>query len=595
MFGKFDLISSVSELKETNDGVSESQFLQVTSLADITGTSFTRSNIVFNFETNGNQWIDLSESFFRIRMTLSTARNTVANNQLLYSDGLAPAMNMGGGLFNMIQCEINDRVVSRIDNFVPQTDALMCRMSRTKSDIESNIGAPLWHPEFGVRQSIVCDNRPIDGAADIRHKHGKTYKLQDTITLAGLGTSGDATFTIAAPTAGPPAFTTVTITSADAANRSASSIGSRFKVGDVVELSGLTAQVGVCRGTVLSVGLPAGAAGTGALVAIIIRAAMAENLGAAVAVNVLPAGAFINIYRPFDNTQDFGNAGGEAFEFLWQPPLSIFQVPHAMPSNLRYRITLTPNQNYQVACVENRSLNALVPQPPDANNYVTGYKLIMDQMNLYVRTYRHTSTDNLRFILDLTSYNCQSELISGNALSQKNFDVAASTTHLIVAYQSSLAGSDNSLPPTKLLMNPINDAYNLDLTRFYLTYAGVAYPQPDGDSSFFNDSNVLANTNTNTGISIDYTTWPYLQGLISSGSYRDSGGWESYANWKSKGPCSIFKTSKDERSQSTRVVVNNSFANNQPNRNLLLFNVFKQVCEISIENAKVSSVQLTDR
>jgi hypothetical protein len=595
MFGKFDLISSVSELKETNNGISESQFLQVTSLADITGTSFTRSNIVFNFETNGNQWIDLSESFFRIRMSLTTGRNTAADNQLLYSDGLAPAMNMGGGLFNMIQCEINDRVVSRIDNFVPQTDALMCRMSKTKSAIESNIGVPLWHPEFGVRQSIVCDNRPIDGAADIRHKHGKTYKLQDTITLAGLGTSGDASFTIAAPNAGPPAFTTVTITSADAANRSAAVIGARFKVGDVVELSGLTAQVGVCRGTVLSVGLPAAAAGTGALVTIIIRAAMAENLGGAVAVNPLPAAAFINIYRAFDNTQDFGNGGGESFEFLWQPPLSIFQVPHAMPANLRYRITLTPNQNYQIACVENRSLRALAPNPPDANNYTTGYKLIMNQMNFYARTYRHTSTDNLRFILDLTSYNCQSEIVTGNSLSQKNFDVAASTTHLIVAYQSTLSGSDNSVPPTKLLMNYTNDAYNLDLSRFFLTYAGQAYPQPDMDPEFNNDTNVSTNANTVLGNTIDYTTFPYVQGLISNGTYREDGGWESYANWKSKGPIWIWAVNKDERSQATRVQVNNSFVNNQANRNLLLFNVFKQVCEISIENAKVSGVQLTDR
>jgi len=103
MHSRFDLKTSTNELKETNDGISETDFLQVTSLADITGTSFTRSNIVFNFETNGNQWVDLSESFFRIRMSLTTGRNTVIHNQLLYSDGLAPAMNMGGGLFTMIQ------------------------------------------------------------------------------------------------------------------------------------------------------------------------------------------------------------------------------------------------------------------------------------------------------------------------------------------------------------------------------------------------------------------------------------------------------------------------------------------------------------
>jgi hypothetical protein len=266
-----------------------------------------------------------------------------------------------------------------------------------------------------------------------------------------------------------------------------------------------------------------------------------------------------------------------------------------MPSNLRYRITLTPNQNYQIACVENRSLNALAPQPPDANNYVTGYKLVLDQMNLYVRTYRHTSTDNLRFILDLDSYNCQSESVIGNSLSQKNFDVAASTTHLIVAYQSTLAGSNNTFPPTKLLMDCTNDAYNLDTTRFFLTYAGKSYPSPDQDSVFGNSTNITTGQNTLLGESVDYYSWPYIQSMIAANTYDNIGGWESYANWKSKGPIVVVATNKDERSQATRVQINNSFVAPQATRNLLLFNIFKQVCEISIETAKVSSVQLTDR
>jgi hypothetical protein len=588
MHSRFDLKTSTNELKETNDGISETDFLQVTSLADITGTSFTRSNIVFNFETNGNQWVDLSESFFRIRMSLTTGRNTVIHNQLLYSDGLAPAMNMGGGLFNMIQCEINDRVVSRIDNFVPQTDALMCRLNKSKSAIESNVGAPLWHHDFGVRQAIVCDNRDISGSADIRFKHGKTFKLSDVITVGTLGDANAMTFELKTLTAGPPA---TIILEAKSLGISASVVAAKFGIGSVVEIVGLTGQVlAAVRGTVT-----AGAVSIdGKTASIVLRASMAENLEV-VGANVLPAGAYINIYKPFDNSSDHGYAGGKNFEFLWQPPLSIFQVPHAMPSNLRYRITLTPNQNYQLACVENRSFNNLTPQPPDANNYATGYKLTLQQMNLYVRTYRHTSTDNLRFILDLTSYNCQAENVSNNALSQKNFDVAASTTHLVVAYQPTEAGADNKYPPTKLLMNTANDAYNLDLTRYFITFAGKSYPSPDQDASFFNDSNTTTGLNTNLGNSQDFYAWPYLQSVISAGTMGDATGWESYAIWKSKGPALVHSVNRDERSQATRVVVNNSFVNPQANRNLLLFNIFKQVCEISIENAKVSMVQLTDR
>ena len=101
---KFNLIETVEGLDSLNDGVSECDYMQVTSLADIAGANFVRSQIVYNWETAGNIWTSPSESFFRFRMSFQTA----AGAQLEAKNDIAPSMNCCAGLFSTIQLEMND-------------------------------------------------------------------------------------------------------------------------------------------------------------------------------------------------------------------------------------------------------------------------------------------------------------------------------------------------------------------------------------------------------------------------------------------------------------------------------------------------------
>ena len=541
---KFNLIETVEGLDTLNDGVSECDYMQVTSLADIAGANFVRSQIVYNWETAGNIWTSPSESFFRFRMSFQTA----AGAQLEAKNDIAPSMNCCAGLFSTIQLEMNDRVVSRLDNYVQQVDSVATRLFKNKSMIESSNGIDVYSPAFEKRMGIICKPTQIVGSESTNPQNslgcGSMYYL----------VSGDLIIANTDTLASAAAQLSIVST---AANVSRSNV---VKPGDIIELTNDDAKV--YRGSVVSVISSADGLTTTINIA---SGQTFPTIGAAAII----VGRSLRVYSPI-HSQDFPRAAKD-IELLWQPPISFFNVQHYLPPNARYRLTLTPNQNYKVACVE-----SVVDKKAG-----TDYDVLVNQANLYIRTYRGDSYDAGNFLLDLTSINVQSELVPSNNLTQKNFDVSPSTTHLIVAYQQSSAGSDTKYSASKFIMDPRNIDVNMDVTRFFLNFAGKNYPQPDLDATFVDGK--------------DYYTWAYMQAVIGGGMYPDVGGTETYEQWKQKGPLFIYAVNRDGRSQATRVQVNQSFVTALAGRNLLLMNVFKQVCKVSIANAKVQMVELSDR
>jgi len=548
---KFNLIETVEGLDSLNDGVSECDYMQVTSLADIAGANFVRSQIVYNWETAGNIWTSPSESFFRFRMSFQTA----AGAQLEAKNDLAPSMNCCAGLFSTIQLEMNDRVVSRLDNYVQQVDSFATRLFKNKSVIESSNGIDVYSPAFEKRMGIICKPAHVVGCVQGLNSQnslgcGSMYRL-----VSGDWVKADND-TLSITNTSP-----VVVSLKENLGAVNMARGVFIKPGDIFEY--ISALGAIYRNTVNTVGVVDGKTTTITLDAGPIPAAAVTDVDAT-------TGWQIRIYSPFFS-QELPRAAKD-IELLWQPPISFFNIPHYLPPNARYRLTLTPNQNYKVACVETVG---------NAKTAGTDYDVLVNQANLYIRTYRGDSYDAGNFLLDLTSINVQSELVPSNNLTQKNFDVSPSTTHLIVAYQQSSAGSDTRYSASKFIMDPRNIDVNMDVTRFFLNFAGKNYPQPDLDATFVDGK--------------DYYTWAYMQSVIGGGMYGDDGGTETYEQWKQKGPLFIYAVNRDGRSQATRVQVNQSFVNALATRNLLLINVFKQVCKVSIANAKVQMVELSDR
>ena len=117
-----------------------------------------------------------------------------------------------------------------------------------------------------------------------------------------------------------------------------------------------------------------------------------------------------------------------------------------------------------------------------------------------------------------------------------------------------------------------------------LQYAGQSYPSPDAQLTY------LAGT--------DYTTQRYLDSLLYSGQYFDTGGSESIEEFHERGSYYYFSTPKDGSDRSTRVTVHAGFGNSNGgdlgNMRLLLFSISKQVARIKIENSRVVDVQIEE-
>ena len=267
------------------------------------------------------------------------------------------------------------------------------------------------------------------------------------------------------------------------------------------------------------------------------------------------------------------------FELIWTPCLSLYKIAHALPCG-RYELILTPQSStsYQRYAVE--SLGA--SKTPDVD-----YQFRVVDMYHYTNTVEGPRCDDLTYFLDLENVSCQSEAHGlTNSFIQKNFDISPSSNAVCIAYADSRAGTDTRFSPTKFR------AYNaagtssveLGLDRLMIQYAGASYPSPDAQLTFTPGT--------------DFTTQRYLDSLLYSGQYFDTGGAESIDEFHERGAYYYFSTPKDGSDRSTRLTVNSGFGNaagaDLGNMRLLLFSFSKQVARIKIENSRLVDLQIED-
>ena len=94
-------------------------------------------------------------------------------------------------------------------------------------------------------------------------------------------------------------------------------------------------------------------------------------------------------------------------------------------------------------------------------------------------------------------------------------------------------------------------------------------------------------------------TQRYLDSLLYSGQYFDTGGAESIEEFHERGAYYYFSTPRSGEDRSTRVTIHSGFGNiatgaDLANMRLLLFSISKQVARIKIENSRVVDVQIED-
>ena len=128
----FDLKTSVDELDATNQGTSRMAYDQHPPTRDITNGAFSNGAIRYRFSTAGQKWWMPSRSYLRLRMSITKKDNAGVDVPLDLADGVAPTMGTCASLFQSAEMRINDKVVSRIGDFMPQIDALETRLSKSK-------------------------------------------------------------------------------------------------------------------------------------------------------------------------------------------------------------------------------------------------------------------------------------------------------------------------------------------------------------------------------------------------------------------------------------------------------------------------------
>jgi len=546
----FDLKTTVEELSSANQGTSRMEYEQHPPTRDVTLTNFPNGAIHFRWQTSGQKWWIPSRSYLRIRCNLAkpnAARN--ASEQLKLADNIAPNMGLCASLFQSAEFRINDKTISRIGDFMPQIDALETRLSKSKGYLES-VGAAsnLWDVDFSKRQSVVV----ADGVYNPIVISARTSRTQlgfdaATNTVAIAADTGVLTFAQAGGAALPAALP--------------------FVAGDEIEI-----VVGGAVGTVRYV------------VSNVINATTLQlnNLQ-----TIAVAAAAVEFTR-IRNVSPNEARGVEDFELIWQPPLSIFKVGHALPS-MKAELVLNPQtasvyQKYAIQSIGvDKTPNTATPGAPSAgSNYIFN----VQSMYFYCNTVEGPRADDVTYLLDLEQTNCQSEQFGANqnGLTQRNFDVSPSTYALTVAYQDARSGSDTRHSSSIFkVSNTARTSNNEEqkLSRFFINYAGQNLPAPDADPNF-------------TTVK-DYTTQRYIESQIYNGAMFDTGGAESLEEWHKRGSYYYFSWPRDGTDRSTRVNVHNEFPGADTTHfRMLLFSHSKQVARVRVQDGRVIDVQLED-
>jgi hypothetical protein len=548
----FDLKTDVAELSSANQGTSRASYEQIAPTRDCTTTNFPNGQISFKWSNSGTSWWIPSRSYLRFRCKLSKADGS----QLDTGDNIAPNMNMCAGLFQNMEFRIGGKTVSRCSDFVPQIDALENRLSKSKSWLES-IGAStnFWQKDFGARQNDVVS----DGVTYIESVNDVVV-TRDAMGFDAAG-GGDAN---SANAAAYDAGTGIITFTQNGGGALPADVGTSFPLDSYFQYTELETQVDGVLNVPMKV-----------IEHINATSIRVEAIGG---VDVAEDGRtdFSRITRTPQGTP-VGRKVKE-FEITWNPSaLSVMKLTSGLPVG-DYELILNP----QPASVYQKFAIESIVQ----NKASTDFKFEIEDLYFYTANVEGPRVSNLNYLLDLESCSAQSDKINGIAFQQRNFEVNKSTYALTVAYQDGRIGSDTRMSPSKFRVH--NNAgtggigQELNLSRFFINYAGVSKPSPDANLSF------VAGT--------DYTTQRYLESQIQSGAYHDSGGAETIQEYQDRGSYYYFVWPRDGDDASTRVQVNSGFKDGTDveHMRMLLFSHHKQVARISIVDGRIQDVALED-
>jgi hypothetical protein len=542
----FDLKTNESELSSTNQGTSKIQYEEVTS-RDVTNGTFANGPINYDFSMSGNKWFIPSRSYINVKMQITKANGTALD----LSDKVGMNMGVCSNLFQSAEFRLNNTVISRVANFMPQIDALQTRMNKTDSWLQTMGASTNWWQNSALERinQVSSDGKfvdlqtPVDDVTSTRTAMGFDALAANNNSWAYTAATGALVYARTSATG---------LTAAQAST--AFPVGSYYKYVGVAATPEVEMKV-----------LSNDAAG---------------NLILEPLLNVDVVGAGDN---DFARVVKSGIAGSDSrqlsnFQTIWTPPLGIFGIEGSLPVG-DYRLTLNPETSsvYKKMAIESLDLDKVAG---------TDFNFEITEMSLYVCVVDGPRVpDDISFLIDIDNVRCQSEDISSTNFHSRSFSVSPSTFALTAAYQDTRTNADSRLSASKFKSSTVAYQTNeeLKLNRFYINYAGQSRPSQDASPSF------VPSTGT------DHTVQVYVDSMLNSGMYFAEAAPESIETFHERGQFLHYAWSRDGSDNSTRVIVNQSFDNaDVTNMRLLLFDHYKSAVRVNVSGGRVTNVEVQD-
>lgn len=520
--------------------------------------NFIQNTHTFRFSVDGNTYWIPQRSYIRVRAKIT--RDGTA--PVTRGDGVAPAYGFCSALFQSLQHDMSGSTVSQLSSYVAQIDALRYRTS--KSEAWRQTLGPLTNAygDFVTRQNLILRSPLNEEDTKFVHCTKASFianppaanAIGAATTFAVTAISGDS-FTAAgeifsAGVAGTVAAGTATSHIALGGGASWAAYSDRVRVGDFI----------VCV-------YPADPAPH--------RTKIIHIAGATLVVYppipdfAVNAGLDFEIQHSVAKTSSV--PAGE-IEFLWSPPLSMWQdVSHGIPASI-HELRLTPNQNFAKDCLE--CLNPR--QSPSVQ--ITDMRLFISVVD---GPLAGSSDGKGQYVLNVSDWVCNASQAPINVTNLRlaTFDVHPSTTQLAFAFQNATTTGINN--PTSLYTSLNGEEKKLG--RFFIQYAGQQRPTPDSDSS-------LTDSKLDT-LGKNFFTQRWYETLINTNALFSPGGVESMATWLSNGPFYYFNWPKAPTDISTRVSVQYILENTTDNLNMLMFSRSNTAHLISLSNGRVVGVE----
>ena len=548
-------------------------------------TNFTQNTHTFRFTVDGNTYWVPQRSYLRIRAKFTKKRkgdNTVLG--IARGDGIAPAFGFCATLFQSIAHDMSGTTVSQLTSYVPQIDTLRHRLMKGQTWRDTMGPYINAYSDFYTRQNMILR----DGLSE---EDTKFMNITKSNLMYNSPTQPNGNYVAGA------IIGATNLVTADVGNNTLT-----LSVHDTLLTPGGGGTPAIGTGILLSsLTLDGGALWTtypdilkvGDEITVLFRTVAPAYITPTRSKVVAIAADILYVYP----TLPVGNHGvlwdciihhriekydvtpTEEIEFLWSPPLSLWQdTAHGIPASI-HELRLTPSQDWQKNCVETIS-ELKVTDKVDVE--ITDMKLFISVVD---GPMAGSSDGKGQYCLNVSDWVCNAQQATPNGggtnLRLATYDVHASTTQLAFAFQNTETSNSTKNPISRFLCQGHDE---LKLSRFFIQYAGQQRPTPDSDQKIDLKSNTLDAGSQN------FLTQRWYETLINTNAMYNPGGVEPFPTWLSLGPYYYFNWPKPPTDISTRVSLQYVLANVEV-CNILLFSRNNTAHLISLSNGRVVGVE----